>query len=94
MISTLTHRARTVCTMPELLKSELQHLRKALTKCKYPKWALDKVEKKCINRGQEESNTGNIQGEPSEEDSNNPGGNSIGRDTTKDKYNKGHIVIP
>ena len=35
--STLTHRARTVYTKPELLKSELKHLRKVLAKCKYPK---------------------------------------------------------
>ena len=41
VISTLTHRARTVCTKPELLNQEIQHLRKALTKCKYPKWDLD-----------------------------------------------------
>ena len=33
VISTQTHRVR---TKPKLLKSELQHLRKALTKCKYP----------------------------------------------------------
>ena len=39
VISTLTHRARTVCTKPELLDKEIQHLRKALTKCKYPKGA-------------------------------------------------------
>ena len=36
VISTLTHRARTVCTKPDLLNNEIQHLRKALTKCKYP----------------------------------------------------------
>ena len=37
VISTLSHRTRTVCTKPELLNKEIQHLRKALTKCKYPK---------------------------------------------------------
>ena len=36
---------------------------------------------------------GNIQGEPSEEDSNNPSGNTARRDSTKHKYSKGHIVI-
>ena len=45
VVSTLTHRVRTVCTKPELLNKEMQHLRKTLTKCKYPKWALDKVER-------------------------------------------------
>ena len=37
VISTLTHRASTVCTKPELLNKEIQHLGKALAKCKYPK---------------------------------------------------------
>ena len=34
VISTLTHRAKTVCTGPELLNKETQHLRRSLTKCK------------------------------------------------------------
>ena len=45
VIHTLSHKAKTVCSKPELLQQEKDHLRKALTKCKYPKWALDKVEK-------------------------------------------------
>ena len=49
VINTLSHRAKTVCSNPELLKQEKEHLRKALTQCKYPKWALDKVEKR-LNR--------------------------------------------
>ena len=49
VIHTLSHRASTVCSKPELLQQEKDHLRKALTKCKYPKWALDKVEKR-LNR--------------------------------------------
>ena len=44
VIQTLSHSASTVCSNPELLQKEKDHLRKALTKCKYPKWALDKVE--------------------------------------------------
>ena len=74
VINTLTHRASTVGTKPELLNKEI-HLRKALTKCKYPKWALDKVERKFINNNQEESNMGNNQGYLNEDDSNNPSGN-------------------
>ena len=62
---------------------------KALTNCKYPKWPLDKVERKFTYRSQENSNT-----ETRGEDSNSPSGNTIGRDPIKDKYNKGHIVIP
>ena len=49
VIQTLSHRASTVCSKPELLKKEKDHFRKALTKCKYPKWALVKVEKR-LNR--------------------------------------------
>ena len=49
VVSTLTHRAKVVCTGPEVLTKELQHLRRALTKCKYPKWALDKVAKRILN---------------------------------------------
>ena len=45
VISTLTHRAKTVCSNPELLQNEMEHLRKALTNCKYPKWALDRWRK-------------------------------------------------
>ena len=53
VIHTLSHRAKTVCSKPELLQQEKDHLRKALTKCKYPKWALDKVEKR-LNRSTRE----------------------------------------
>ena len=53
-------------------------------------WALDKVERKFLNNSQKNSNT---QGEPREEDNNNPSSNTIGRDPNKDKYSKGHIVI-
>ena len=35
-INTLTHRAKTVCSKPELLQKEMKHLGKALTHCKYP----------------------------------------------------------
>ena len=45
VINTLSHRAQTVCSNPELFKQEKEHLRKTLTKCRYAKWALDKVEK-------------------------------------------------
>ena len=43
VISTLTHRGRTVCTKSELHNKEIHHLRKAVTKCKYPKCEIDKV---------------------------------------------------
>ena len=52
VIQTLSHRASTVCSKPELLQQEKDHFRKAPTKCKYPKWALDKVEKRLNRSGQ------------------------------------------
>ena len=57
VIHTLSHRASTVCSNSELLQQEKDHLRKALTKCKYPKWALDKVEKR-LNRSTREVRDG------------------------------------
>ena len=64
VIHTLSHRATTVCSKHELLQQERDHLRKALTKCKYPKWALDMVEK-GLDRSTSDVNDGvNNQGCP------------------------------
>ena len=82
VIITLSHRAKTVCSNPELLKQEIEHLRKALTQCKYPKWALDKVEKR-LNRSSSEAIDG----------VNNQGTNGTTA-ATKEVKSKGHIVIP
>ena len=57
VIQTLSHRVSTMCSNPELLQKEKEHLRKALTNCKYPKWALDKVEKR-LNRSSRQVNNG------------------------------------
>ena len=43
VIGTLHHRANTICSSPELLQQEEHHLKKVLTKCKYPVWALNRV---------------------------------------------------
>ena len=51
VIDTLTHRARVVCTSPELLNEELQHLKDALGKYKYPRWAINKVQNKVMVTG-------------------------------------------
>ena len=83
-INTLTHRARTASTKPELLNQEIQHLSKALTKCKYPRWALDKIERTFISNNQKESNEGNNQREQSENNTDNTSGNPEGRDSTKE----------
>ena len=71
-----------MCSNPELLKKEKEHLRKALTKYKYPKWALDKVEKR-LNQPSSEANDG----------VSNQGTNSTPA-ATREVKSKGHIVIP
>ena len=82
VINTLYHRAQTVCSNLELLKQEKEHMRKALTKCKYRKWALDKVDK-MLNRPSSEAIDG----------VNNQGANSTPA-ATREVKSKGHIVIP
>ena len=59
VIGTLTHRAKEVCTSPELLNEELQHLKDALSKCKYTRWAINKVQNKLINGNWEGSTDNN-----------------------------------
>ena len=61
VIGTLTHRAKTVCTGLELLQRELQHLRKALVRCKYPHWTINKVQSKVLNSTWEDSSNNNLQ---------------------------------
>ena len=62
VISTITHRDKTVCSNPELLQKEMEHLRKALTDCKYPKWALDKLEKRLTRSSSVINEGANSQG--------------------------------
>ena len=78
VMQTLSHRASTMCSNPELLLKEKEHLRKALTTYKYPKWALDKVEKR-LNRSSRQVNDG---------------GNNNAQFANQGVQNKGHIVIP
>ena len=54
VINNLSLRAKTVCSNPELFKQEKEHLRKALTQCKYSKWAWDKVENR-LNQSSSEA---------------------------------------
>ena len=45
MVSTLHHRARAICSNPQLLKRE-EHLQEALSKCMYSMWALNRMKMK------------------------------------------------
>ena len=47
VVGTLDHRAQTICSSPELLQQEEEHLKQALTRCKYPAWALNRVKIKA-----------------------------------------------
>ena len=67
-----------MCSNPELLQKEKDHLRKALIKCKYSKWALDKVEKR-LNRSSRQFTDG---------------GNNNAQSANHEVQNKWHIVIP
>ena len=46
VINSLSHRAHTICSTPELAEEELQHLEYVLGQCKYPKWAIRKIFRK------------------------------------------------
>ena len=58
IINTLTHRAKTVCSTPQLLLKEEVFLREALQKCMYPIWALNKAKVKS-NMHKRPNNTKN-----------------------------------
>ena len=55
VINTLTHRARALCSTPESIKQELEHLEKVLIGCKYPRWAIKKILQKQVH-SQEKTN--------------------------------------
>ena len=82
VINTLIHRAQTVYSNSELLCKEKNPLRKALTQCKYPKWALDKVERRLNRPSREVTDGANGQG------------TTGAQPTTNEVKTKGHIVIP
>ena len=49
VIGTLQHGANTICSNPQLLHKEEQHLKNALKNCKYPTWPLNRIQKKTNN---------------------------------------------
>ena len=74
--------AKTVCNNPDLLQKEMEHLGKALTCCKYSKWALNRMEKRLTKPTSEVSNGANSQG-------------TVGiQPTINEVKTRGHIVIP
>ena len=66
-----------------------------MVKCKYPRWAINKVQNKYINSNQEDnSNHYNNQQDNSTQGNNNPSSNTEWGPSTKEKLNIGHVVIP
>ena len=91
VIGTLIHRAKTVCTTPGLLNEELQHLKEALVRWKYPRWAINKVQNKVLN-GNQEDNGNNHVGNTSQDTSTSSGNNQTST-TSRGRPSMGHIVI-
>ena len=46
MINSLLHRAKNICSNQDQLKEELIYVERALTKCKYPSWAIQRMKLK------------------------------------------------
>ena len=64
VVGTLHHRAKTICSIPNMLQKEEEHLSRVLTKCKYPTWAIKRVKmkmKKPAHKKKIISNTNNQQ---------------------------------
>ena len=55
VIGTLFHRAKPICSNPQLLKQEEDHLYRALSKCKYPAWALNRMRIKSRSQTQKKN---------------------------------------
>ena len=73
---------KTVCNKPGLFPKEMEHLRKAFTHCKYPKWTVYRLEKRLTKP-------------PGEVNGKTTGQGTTGTlPTTNEAKTKGHIVIP
>ena len=59
VINTLKHSAKTVCSNHYLLRVEEDHVNKALRRCKYPAWALNRANIKQKNNNRTNQGSGN-----------------------------------
>ena len=109
VIGTLTHRAKVVCTDPDLLQSEINHLRRALGRSNYPNWAISKVHNKVLNNNWEDNrppinpsnNNNNDQDTTTQTMDNNNNttqnnrpGNNQNTNARANKNTVGQVVIP
>ena len=60
VIGTLQHRANTICSNTQLLHKEEQNVKNALKNCKYPTWALNRIQWKINNPGRKQTPTNRI----------------------------------
>ena len=58
VVVTLHHKAKTICSSPQPLQQEEDHLFKVLTKCKHPAWALNWVKIKTKTLAQNNKRKG------------------------------------
>ena len=78
VIGTLFHRAKTICSSPQHLQKEEQHLTSALKRCKYPTCALNRIK---LKNPKETANKNNRRGtKPTRPEQSN--------------INQPHIVVP
>ena len=110
VIGTLSQRANTVCTDPELLQKELSHLRTTLGKCNYPTRAIKRVQNKVLNNNQEDlsnkspTNHNSISSQVpatligdnnnNQTQNNNNQDASLPSNTSSNKSTMGQVVIP
>ena len=94
VIGTLIHRAKTIGTSLELLIEKLQHIKEALVRCKYPRWAISKVKNKIINANWEDSGNNNTHAGNTSQDTSISSSNSQTSTPSRGRPNMGHIVIP
>ena len=73
---------QTVCNRLELLHKKMDHLRKALSHCKYPKWAMTRVERRFSQLTGERNNNANTYD------------TADTKPTSTEAKTKGHIVRP
>ena len=89
VIGTLTHGAKTVCATPEFLNEEL-HLREALVRCNYPRWAINKIQNKVISGNQEGNGNNSTQVGSTTQGNNTSSGSSQVTPSPRGRPSVGH----
>ena len=94
VIGTLTHRAKTVCSTTDLPNEELQILREALVRCKYPRWTINKIQNKFTNNSPEGNSNNNTLVDNNTTQANNNSSDSSEDRPPRGRPNIGPIVFP